>query len=203
VVRRLYGLPWGRDQEGRRVPVVLELGADARPLWAAWYDEHAAESEAAGFPAVLVGPWSKMVAYAARLALVMHLLRQACGEEVGQAVDAESLRRAIRLITYFKSHARAVYARLGQSETSRRVAVMLNWIVGHGGEAHTSALTKNNVAGVENRDEALSLMKEMEHRGYGHLVKRKAANGREVTYFVVPASEPNRPKSGTGSDLYV
>jgi hypothetical protein len=111
-VARLYALPMRQDPFDQPAAVVVELAADARPLWEAWYNDHAREVEGADFPEVLSGPWSKLIAYAARLALVVHLLRQACGEAAGDDVDADSLGTALRLVAYFQSHARAVYARL-------------------------------------------------------------------------------------------
>jgi hypothetical protein len=203
-VANLYALPMGQDESGYETALVINLAPDARPLWEQWYNQHAREAESPRFPQALVGPWSKLIAYAARLALVVHLLRQAADEEVGEDVDAESLRRAFRLVDYFKSHARRVYARLRQSDTSRRVDRAFDWIVAHGGEAHTSDLTRNNVAGVEDKKEAEALMKELEHRGYGRCEKRTAANNREVHWFVArpDGAGANRVKSGAVPDLW-
>jgi hypothetical protein len=151
---------------------------------------------------VLIGPWSKLIAYAARLALVVHLVRRACGEAVGDDVDGESLRRAVRLVDYFKSHARAVYARLRRSRTTSRVARAIAWIRVHGGEAHTSHLTKNEVAGVENKKDAEALMKELEDRGYGRCVHRTAGNRAQVLWFVAnpDGSGTDRDRSGGPPD---
>jgi hypothetical protein len=195
VVARLYELPMGRDEFDRPTALVVDLAADARPVWQDWYDGHAREAEAAGFPEVLVGPWSKLVAYAARLALVVHLLRQACGEAVGDDVDAESLGRAVRLVDYFQSHARAVYARLRRSRTTSRVVRAVAWIRGRGGEVRTSHLTKNEVAGVEDKRDAEALLKELEDRGYGRCDTRTAGNRAKVLWFVL-----HPDGSGTGRD---
>jgi hypothetical protein len=44
------------------------------------------------------------------LALILHCLRWACGEEVGDDVDGDSVRRAAAVVAYFKAHARKCYA---------------------------------------------------------------------------------------------
>ena len=82
----------------------------------------------------------------------------------------------MRLIAYFKSHARAVYARLHQSESARRVRQAIAWIRTHGGECNPTHLARTNVAGVQKKSEAETLMKELEDRGYG---RREHAQGPE------------------------
>ena len=197
-VARLYALPTDRDEFDRPTALVVGLAADARPVWQDWYDGHAREAEAADFPEVLVGPWSKLASYAARLALVVHLLRQACGEAVGADVDAESLGRAVRLVDYFKSHARAVYARLRQSRTTSRVERAVVWVRAHGGAAHTSHLVRNEVAGVQNRKEAEALLRELEHRGYGRCEIRTAGNRAQVLWFIADPDGPGTDRDGSG-----
>jgi hypothetical protein len=184
VVGRLFDLGMGQDESGRPAAVVLDLAPEAMPLWAGWYDRHAAEAEAPDFPEALVGPWSKLTAYAARLALVVHLLRGASGEAVGEEVDPESLRRALRLVAYFGSHARAVYARFRQTGKARQARTAIAWIRAHGGQVRPTDLARNNVAGVERKSEAEALMKELEDRGYGRRERRKSRNHAEVTWFV-------------------
>jgi hypothetical protein len=91
VVDRLYALEMGEDEYGDPCAKVLPLAPEACPIWEAWYNAHFAETEQPDFPDYLVGHWSKLVAYAARLALIIHLLRVACGEQLRDEVDAESL----------------------------------------------------------------------------------------------------------------
>jgi hypothetical protein len=184
IVNRLYDLEMDIGEDGEPTARVLELAPEARPIWATWYDRHNEEMAEAHFPDVLAGPWSKLIAYAARLALIVHLLRAACQEPVGPDVDAESLRRALRLIDYFKSHTRAVYARLHQTAQFDRVRRSIAWIRRNGGECHATHLARNNVAGIEKTSEAEAVMKELEDRGYGWRETRKAANNRNVVWFI-------------------
>jgi hypothetical protein len=184
VVYRLYDLEMGRDEHGAPVPVVVDLAPEACRSWEAWYNAHAEEMESADFPDILVGPWSKLVAYAVRLALIVHMLRTACGEADGRDVDAESLARAFRLVGYFKSHARLVYTRLRQPQRARQVAQAIAWIRRHGGRCNPTHLARANVAGIQKKSEAEAMMKELEDRGYGLREKRRAANNRDVTWFV-------------------
>jgi hypothetical protein len=184
----------GSDEDGAPRPVVVRFTQDANPLWQQWYDTHYQEMEAADFPDILVGPWSKLVAYAARLALVIHMLRKVCGEVQIEDVDAESLRRAIRLIDYFKSHARVVYRQL-QLSSDRRTQRVVDWIKKHGNECTSTQLIRNNVAGIAKKSEAEKVLRELQDLGLGDCEVRRSANNRDFVHFVL------RPQSGQiGSD---
>jgi DNA polymerase-1 len=78
-----------------------------------------------------VGPWSKLRGYAARLALILHFLRWACGEVEDQNVDGESMERAARLVAYFKSHARKVYAVMDADPRLAEARHVFQWLAAH------------------------------------------------------------------------
>jgi hypothetical protein len=185
-VEALYGLEMDRDEFGDPVPRVLELAPEACRAWEVWYNGHLAETEAPGFPDQLVGPWSKLVAYAVRLALIVHLLRTACGEPLPDEVDADSLERAFRLVAYFTSHARAVYDHLQRPTRKQgRLQKALAWIRAHDkSELQPIDLARSQVAGIRTKSEAEALMKELADLGYGRLEERKARNNRKVTCFM-------------------
>ena len=74
-----------------------------------------------GFPYVLGGPWAKLCGYGARLALILHLSRVACGVvELNGEVDEVSMKGAVALVDYFKSHARRVYRLIPVSLQEKR-----------------------------------------------------------------------------------
>ena len=89
---------------------MVKLTADGRRAWQLFTEQHAEERNADDFPPHLAGPWSKLRGYAARLAAIVHFLRWACGETECEDVDGESMARAAKLVAYFKSHTRKVYA---------------------------------------------------------------------------------------------
>jgi hypothetical protein len=108
----------------------LLLTSEARDEWIRWYNSHNRQVRAETFPIMLIGPWAKLRGYCARLALIVHAMRWACGEagENVEAVDAESVRRVVRLIEYFKSHARRVYTRMPTSADDRQVERIAAWL---------------------------------------------------------------------------
>jgi hypothetical protein len=132
VFERLRSLAMVPVQEGGVIkgwrPFVVKLTADGRQAWQRFTRAHALERNAEDFPPHLAGPWSKLRGYAARLALIVHCLRWAAGEDVGEDVDGESMERAAKLVAYFKAHARKVYAVI---DADRRVAdarKILRWV---------------------------------------------------------------------------
>lgn len=98
-LERLAALPMRRGADGP-CPEFIRLSLDARPGWQELMDGITAETNAEGFPAFLAGPWSKLRVYAARLALVLHLLRWVSGQGEDKPVGAESIGLAGVLTDY-------------------------------------------------------------------------------------------------------
>jgi hypothetical protein len=125
-VERLLDLTMTGDAAPR--PVLVGLTACGRAAWQRFTQAHADEVNAETFPPHLQAAWAMLRAYGARLALIVHCLRRACGEKIGEDVDGESMERAGRLVAYFKAHALRVRALLAcdpRMEDARRV---LRWL---------------------------------------------------------------------------
>src|SRR5262249_28612913 len=98
-VERLLALAMVTDGERPR-PFLVHLTACGRGAWKRFTEGHAAELNAEDFPAHLIGPWTKLRGYGARLALILHYLRWVTGEANGEDVDGESMDRAAILVAY-------------------------------------------------------------------------------------------------------
>ena len=85
----------------------------------AFYNRHGEEQ--AELTGALASAWSKLAAYAGRLALVLHLTNWAAEQdEIDPAtIDAASMGCAIRLVEWFKIEARRVYATLAADEADQ------------------------------------------------------------------------------------
>jgi hypothetical protein len=88
-------------------PSPLSLDNEAEQAWAEFFNESGEELIVDG---PFTGTWSKMRGICARLALILQMLRWACGEAEADSIDGESLQRAVTLVYYFASHANRVYA---------------------------------------------------------------------------------------------
>ncbi len=93
-------------------PVIVTLTGKAKRVWESCYNALAAEIESPALLPSLKGAWSKMRSHFARLALIVHLLRRVMGEGTADNVDDESMRRAVKLVDYLKSHALRIHRRL-------------------------------------------------------------------------------------------
>jgi hypothetical protein len=119
----LLALEFGADRDGEPAPIDVPLTAAGKAAWMRFYGEHAAEQT--DLTGEFAAAWSKLEGYAARLALVVHLVRVAAGDvtlERGDAVDGASIAAGVTLSRWFGGEARRVYGVLGEDPdaTDRR-----------------------------------------------------------------------------------
>ncbi|WLD12820.1 YfjI family protein [Planctellipticum variicoloris] len=126
---RLYDLQPQTDEEsGELSPKLVALSSEAKRLFVEWYDRHADEqSELTGS---LCSTWSKLEAYAPRLALVHHMVRVASGDNTvidPQICDAISMEAGIALADWFGREAKRINVESTESpeEAERRELVEL------------------------------------------------------------------------------
>jgi hypothetical protein len=134
LVDRLYGLQPAVDDDGAPRPSSVFLTPEAKTVWTAYYDAHAAEQ--ADLTGDLSAAWSKLEEYPARLALVVHFVRWAAADPTltnPDRLDANSMAAGIELATWFKNEARRVYALLDESDADRDVRRLVEWIERKGG----------------------------------------------------------------------
>lgn len=136
VFARLLAMGPNEGDDGETCPVDVPMTAEAKSAFKAFVDEHGREQ--CGLAGDLAAAWSKLEAYAARLALVFH-----CVQAGGGAVGVGSVRSGIELARWFGSEARRVYAALAATEEaqggrSRLVA----WIQGKGGHVTARELQR-------------------------------------------------------------
>jgi hypothetical protein len=194
VLRRLLNLRPDRPEGGSERPRELRLSPDGQAAWKPLHDRIVADMNAEDAPPELFGPSSKLRAHAARFALILHMLRVACGEagtdqDEGQ-VDAEDVGRAEKLCAYFQAHLTLVYPRLRQSRQDQMVADLVAWMKRKGlTQVTVREVYKNNVCGIKKASEAEALLKAAADRGLGRAEGDPQRPGRrrvtEVREFVL------------------
>jgi len=114
-------------------PRVVGLTPCGKTAWQRFTEAHAAEVNAEEFPACLGGAWAKLKGYCGRFALILHYLRWACLErdQPDADVDGDTMHAAVRLVSYFKSHARKSYAAADADPRAADAARLLKVIAGH------------------------------------------------------------------------
>ena len=132
----LYALNLVPDEQGRSRPVVLQLTPAAKSLYVSFYDKH--NEEASHLHGELAAAWSKLEEYAARFALIIHLIRVVANDptlDSPDQVDAESMETGITLARWFGCEAKRVYALLTESDDDKRNRELLDWVTRRGGSA--------------------------------------------------------------------
>lgn len=180
---------WDHTQLPTPGTPVLTFTTEGREEWVDWITSHYEEQEAPTFPVHLLGPWSKMEGYAARLALIIHVLRYVCKETTSPHVDQFSMASAADLITYFKSHARRVYDELHTTPEDAQVASALTWIRKQPGRKATGRdVQRAGLKGVHTSDEAKALLCKLRDEGYGSVQMKAARRGVQIIFTL--ASDP-------------
>lgn len=169
LVDRLYDLQprVDDDDEGDPRPVILGLTPGAKAAWKEYYNHHAEEQTA--LSGDLAAAWSKLEEYAARLALVIHLVQRAADDadlESPDAVDADSMKAGIELAQWFKAEARRVYALLSESDNGREQRRLAEWIERKGGSV-TAREVQQGHRQYRTAQDAEAALEELAKAGYG------------------------------------
>jgi hypothetical protein len=189
ILRRLWQLRPATAADGSPRPREVMLSAPARETWRRFLAAHRAEVRDPTFPPYLKGAWDKLRSYAARLALIVHELRRACGEAETEEVDEVSMRAAWALSDYFKSHARRVYQELQRPQKAKRLQTQVEraerWIKANGGRCTVRQLQHHNVAGIQRATEAKRVLADLADLGRGRFKVRETPKGRQWRGFVL------------------
>ncbi|MCH7686278.1 MAG: DUF3987 domain-containing protein [Planctomycetes bacterium] len=87
--------------DGALQPIPITLDNQAKSLWIKFFNKHAEEQTL--LTGDLAAAWSKLEGCCARIALVIHLLKEASGEPVNKRrIDRPSMKSSIILIEWFK-----------------------------------------------------------------------------------------------------
>jgi hypothetical protein len=139
----LYKLQPATDENGKPKPNELGLSADGKRVWIQFYNEHARQlADAVGHHAAML---SKIEAVAARLALVVHMVRFAAGDSTLQDldhVDGESVGAGVTIARWFAHEAERVYGVLRESEEDSDQRELVEWIRRKGGRATAKELQR-------------------------------------------------------------
>jgi hypothetical protein len=164
---RLYSLPLVEDGKGDAGPLDLPLTPGAKNAWIAFYNEHAQEQE--GLTGDLAAVWSKLEGYAARLALIVHLVRWAARDRTldnPNAIDERSIGAGVQLSRWFGREADRVYAILRESEEDRERRRLVEAIERKGGAVTVREVCRSSRM-FANTEAAKLALDELTEAGYG------------------------------------
>jgi hypothetical protein len=188
IVRRLYELKPHVDEHGHESSLVVPLDYEAKKLWVDFYDQH--NDEAASLVGDLLAAWSKLEETAGRLALILHETKAAAGQARPDLVDADTMRRALRLTAWFKRETRRVYALLAESDLDQAIRQaddrLAAWIVRRGGTV-TPRDVLTGCRWIETADDAEAALAQLVAAGRGRWEDRPPGEkgGRPTRHFVL------------------
>lgn len=114
IISKILSLSIQYDETLNPKPEILLFTPEAKKILFDWQKGNAdqcnnAESEA------ISGIYSKLEMYAARLALILEIMRWSCNESDKKEISVEAIKGALQLIEYFKKSAVKVYSIISNS----------------------------------------------------------------------------------------
>ncbi len=115
-------------QEGKRnKPKVIKFSKEGYGAFREVMVDHLEQYKRYGLEEALRAHWAKMKGYAARLSLIVHLIRLHSGETSSKRVDQESVYMAATLVDYFKAHIAKFYGELQQIQAVALSERIIQW----------------------------------------------------------------------------
>lgn len=131
IVRRLFSLGISSNAESDPSQFAhgntIHFDGGARDEWEGFTWRIASELNNPDCPDIpeLRGVWSKLVGYGARIALIVQMLRWACGDAQCDKVDATSMEASTEIVEWLKSHARKTLHASGCDERASLARALL------------------------------------------------------------------------------
>ncbi|CEF48211.1 unnamed protein product [uncultured bacterium] len=212
LIRRLRELEPHQDAD-RTTPVPVRFTDAARRRWGAFVNEWGRVTfEAGEEDDDLAAAFSKIEAYAGRLALVHHLVSLAGAGPVSgtEPVGLESLESGIALARWFASEAERVYAALVEDDTTARLRLLAERVRGLGGRVTVRDLQHSNSRKYRTAASAEAALAELVTAGWGCWEEiRQPGGGHPRREFVLrptddtsdtrPAGESDPPAAASDS----
>ena len=134
-IKSLWNIEPETNGGGVWMPATVKLSREAHELFKKFYNDIHTVIDSETLPSLFRGSFSKAPAQAARIALVIHLGRQACGEEASSSlVSADCMDAAIQVTSYFLGHLTALESgfNAGASRAENLRQKILGWLKRHG-----------------------------------------------------------------------
>jgi uncharacterized protein DUF3987 len=150
-----------QDEHGHLMPTLLPLSPKAEEVWVEFYDEigqiiYEADPRTAG-------QWSKLIGYAARLALIGELAHDPDAREI----SAEIMRKACELAHWFGNEAVRIYATLVETTEQREARELIRFVESRGGGVTIRESTQYYWPFRNDREKAEQKFNALVKRGFG------------------------------------
>ncbi|HSV98706.1 MAG TPA: DUF3987 domain-containing protein [Sedimentisphaerales bacterium] len=193
------------DAKGLPGPKEIRLTEAAEVIWGHFVDNRGDETVSFDDPA-LAAAWSKLEAYAARFALVLHMVKVIAtpgGSAFEDLIDVDGIRAGIKLAEWFGHEAMRVYARRSEDDERAEDRNLLEYIqqpprkkdgkeddpnVGNG-RMTVRGLQRGPQRFRNSSEEAKAALQKLVDAGYGHWehTQPEPQGGRPAEVFVLTA----------------
>lgn len=184
IFTNLIEIPLEEDADGSPQPRALVLSAEAKERFISWVDSNGilmfGESDE------VAASFAKIEGYAARLALVIHMIRWAEGDLDldSEVVDAASMEMGIEIAKWFREEQVRVYDVLTESEEEEVQRKLIELIQAVGGRITASQLTRKMRAYREDIEAAEKALDNLVEAGVGVWKKSPPGTpGRPTRHF--------------------
>lgn len=179
--RQLRDLEPDCDAEGKPAPRPLPLVGAAKMEWFVFYRNWGFHQ--AGVSGEAAATYAKMECYAARLALIVHLVRTVSGTATPEGVDGESMAAGIKMAEWFAWEARRIMSLFAGSPNPDDPGRLVDWIWNKGGRVSIFDLMRGPRA-YRKPGAAEEALDALSREGYGTWVSEKTG-GRPKFEFVL------------------
>jgi DNA polymerase I-like protein with 3'-5' exonuclease and polymerase domains len=177
-LRGLLELQFDKDDRGDKAPFVVRLTPEAKDAWVKFYREWAWRQ--AAVEGDLAAALSKLEAYAARLALVHHVVSHVAAKaDSCDPIKPASIEAGAELARWFAYEAQRIYAALAESAEDRHTRRLIDFIRSNGGTLTARRLQRSNPARYKTADAAEAALDALVSAGLAEWVDKPApATGR-------------------------
>jgi hypothetical protein len=138
----------------------------------------------------MLGYYEKLKSYAARLALICHLVRRLEERQLGEEIDARSVAMGWALVDHYKVHAAQVHGLFARSADDARGDALVAWMRRHQLPQVTARQAcRAGAAGMKTASEATATFRYLADKGWGRLERRQSRGGHQVVEFVLGLEE--------------
>jgi hypothetical protein len=120
----------------------------------------------------------------ARVALVLHCIKEASGEVDEPSVDESTSIAAWQLMGYFASTMRYVVLRIAETETDKLIDRLVEYAYAHGGSLTNRDAQRLGVAGLKSQTEIVSAFQKVHDYGRGTVEREQVQGGTRWTLRV-------------------
>ena len=141
LLRKLYELQPAEDPRGRPTPHLIRLSRDAESVWEPYYN--ATRKRSFTFcedsETFLANAWPKLLGAAARIALVVHGIRKAIGEPVGELLGPDDMQAGVTIAEWLKGETERVFDLMYRTPAERELDMILELADEAGGNSRRAS----------------------------------------------------------------